>query len=441
MNYLWVLLFFIGGLCAAETCSENDGHNHGAEIKKPTPSTSTCSADDGHNHGDEIKKPTQPTSTCSADDGHDHGAEKTASTKCSGDDEPQIVVTSAQRAAFILEEATAQRGQIASVLRLYGELTPIPERVAKVMPKLPGFVAVIKKKEGDLVKKNEVLAEMQSVKLGEMYSDYHSAKELEELNKSEYERNQKLFANKSIAERELLRSKRDAAEARIHRERAAELLLALGFNPEEKSHAHADDSLTCTHYFLRAPFDGVIIAQDVAVGENFAEDNTRTLFTVADFSQLYLRLNAKQNDLAKITIGQNVEIEIDGKTLNGKVDYLAPFADAVTRMVTVRVAIENSQGLLRPGLFATGIIKTDNATAPIIVERDAVVLLNGENVVFVPEKNGYASRVVMLGDKNKNFAEVLHNLKIGDKYVKKGAFELKAILVNSGVDPHAGHGH
>ncbi|MBR2631859.1 MAG: hypothetical protein IKD29_00315, partial [Lentisphaeria bacterium] len=61
--------------------------------------------------------------------------------------------------------------------------------------------------------------------------------------------------------------------------------------------------------------------------------------------------------------------------------------------------------------------------------------------VFVPAGDSYITRVVTTGESDGRNIEIVSGLAAGDKYVSTGAFQLKAVLLTSGMDPHAGHGH
>ena len=77
------------------------------------------------------------------------------------------------------------------------------------------------------------------------------------------------------------------------------------------------------------------------------------------------------------------------------------------------------------------------------VERAAIQVLDGEQVVFVPgeEEGEFEIVPVETGMASDGLIEVARGLKAGDAYVAEGAFELKAMVVTANLDPHAGHGH
>jgi cobalt-zinc-cadmium efflux system membrane fusion protein len=78
----------------------------------------------------------------------------------------------------------------------------------------------------------------------------------------------------------------------------------------------------------------------------------------------------------------------------------------------------------------------------LLVEKDAVQILDDEHVVFVPKGDvHFKSLPVAVGESDARFIEILGGLDEGMEYVAGGAFELKAKIVTGALGGHAGHGH
>lgn len=171
-------------------------------------------------------------------DGHDHSAhagEKAHADADSheGEEEGLVHLSEAQRKLIRIRVSKAVAGEIDSTLRLPGEVRLNLEETAKVMPRIPGFVNRIPVKEGERVEKGALLATLTSHKLGEYYSNYNSAKEQEELARSEFEMAEKLIGGNATSRKEYLQYKREYAEAVIARRHAggAAPLAAAGAGP------------------------------------------------------------------------------------------------------------------------------------------------------------------------------------------------------------------
>ena len=112
-----------------------------------------------------------------------------------------------------------------------------------------------------------------------------------------------------------------------------------------------------------------------------------------------------------------------------------------SRTAIARVVLANSTGVYRPGLFVTAKVATESIEASVMVSKSAIQNLEGRKCVFIRDDHGFEPVFVTLGQSNDAFVEVTSGLHPGQYYVTAGAFELKAKLVTSTLDSHAGHGH
>lgn len=398
---------------------------------------------DAHDHSQDGS--VNPTSE---PDDHDHDRNEDVAV---ARERPAIVyLIPEQRELIRVDVSEADAGRLEQVIRLSGEVRLNMDRTARLMPHLPGFVTSVQAKEGEKVEKGQPLADITSLKLGEMHATYHAAQEHEQVAQAEYARSKALYERQVVHSQEHERLRKAAAEAVIARRHAESALRSLHIKTLETD-ASTDEiqafleQSVCTRHTIYAPFSGTVISKDITVGDNFGEDSSQILFTVSDLGQLWLDLQAGANDLALLKQGMEVLVETEGNggTSRGVIEYVAPVITEASRTAIVRVAVDNQDGRLRPGLFATGVIKlaVPDARSMALVPRDAVQIINGERVVFIPKDNGFAPQPVVVDRAEKGFAEIAFGLAPGERYVSAGAFELKSILLTSGMDPHAGHGH
>ena len=194
-------------------------------------------------------------------------------------------------------------------------------------------------------------------------------------------------------------------------------------------------------YPIRTPFDGTIIDKHITLGEVVGDD--AEVFVVADLSSVWVDLHVYPKDLMKIKKGQKVVISA-GQTMpdaEGVISYVGPVVGAESRTALARVVLPNSSGVIRPGLFVTAKVAIDNVEADVIVPKDAIQTLEGKKCVFIKDEHGFEPSFITLGQSNTGFVQVTSGLNPGQQYVTKGAFELKAKIITSTLDSHAGHGH
>ena len=197
-----------------------------------------------------------------------------------------------------------------------------------------------------------------------------------------------------------------------------------------------------TRQELRAPISGTVVHLDFAPGEIVGDDVT--VLTVADLSSVWVDLDVLQIDLGSVRAGQSLTVsasETDIPEATTFLDYVSPVIDRSTRTARARAELSNPHGHWMPGLFVTAHVVSVQSDAYVVVHKESVQSLDGEIVVFVPLGDVFETVPVVLGRSNNTHVEIESGLGQGDRYVSKGAFALKAEIVTSGLDPHAGHGH
>ncbi len=194
-------------------------------------------------------------------------------------------------------------------------------------------------------------------------------------------------------------------------------------------------------YPLRAPLAGFITEKHLTLGEKVSGEES--VFAIADLSSVWVRFSVYPKDLASVSPG--VKVHVDPGTgvaeREGTVAYVSPLVDKRTRTVPARIVLKNPDSTLRPGLFVTVHVERESEEARVVIPRSAVQVIDEEAVVFVMEGDGFEAVPVKLGAADRERVVVLEGLPAGRKVVTRGSFELKAQIVSSGLDPHAGHGH
>jgi cobalt-zinc-cadmium efflux system membrane fusion protein len=120
---------------------------------------------------------------------------------------------------------------------------------------------------------------------------------------------------------------------------------------------------------------------------------------------------------------------------------VTPFVEESTRSATARVVLDNSDGQWMPGTFVTGFISVSETDLPVVIPREAVQNIEGRNVVFVEHEGAFEMQAVALGKSDRTNVEIADGLEPGTRYVAQGSFHLKATVITSSMDSHAGHGH
>ena len=223
----------------------------------------------------------------------------------------------------------------------------------------------------------------------------------------------------------LLQAEREYRQLTGDLKRTAALRLKqMGLTPEQIT-ALADkpaDQLTTT---LLAPMTGTVVARDVYEGQYLAEGGK--LFEIADFSTMWFKFDAYEQDLPWLKTGQPVSVQtssLPGKTFEGKITFIDPNLSEATRSTKVRVDLPNPLVNGRRELFhrtyadATILIEQPNV---LLAPKAAVVQTGSEAVVYVDlGHSNFAQRVVTLGRRGDKEVEILSGVNAGDSVVTTG---------------------
>jgi cobalt-zinc-cadmium efflux system membrane fusion protein len=204
--------------------------------------------------------------------------------------------------------------------------------------------------------------------------------------------------------------------------------------------AELENRETMAVYSISAPLNGVVITKDLAVGEVVGDGEV--LFEIADLSTIWDDINVFPRYQHVLRKGMQVSfIAHDGHTAAGSIKYISPIVSHESRTFTARCVLEGADEDFTPGAFVRASIHVDVVDADVVIPQEAVQNVDGESVVFVPGDHGFVKIHVQTGITDGTNVEIRSGLKSGDPYVASGAFALKAQMITSGMDPHAGHGH
>lgn len=312
-------------------------------------------------------------------------------------------------------------------------IQPNRDRYAHVAPRIPGRILSVPAKAGDTVKSGQLLAQLDSVEMGEAHSAYLQAASQESLARAEFARADRLFKEEVVPEKEHLRARSEFEKARAAAQAAADKLRMMGV-PAARSGA-AQSSFPVV-----APFAGTIIEKNAVIGELAQPD--KSLFTVADLSNVWIEANLNERDLARVTTGASAEVTVQAypeERFRGKVVYVSGVVDKESRTIRARIEVPNPGGKLKPEMFATARIEAETLGKGITVPVDAVLLVDGKKVVFIHEADGFEFRQVEMGEDVGGRQVVKSGLNEGEKVVTAGAYAIKARLQKSKIGE--GHAH
>ncbi len=265
---------------------------------------------------------------------------------------------------------------------------------------------------------------------------------------------------------------------------AKEKLVLLGLTERQlkdiQSKGEPIDYLT-----IYAPVGGIVLEKHVTEGA-YVKTGT-IIYTIADLSSIWVKLDAYESDVALAAYQQEVEFTVEaypGEVFKGRITFIAPTLDRKTRTVKLRVNVPNPEGKLKPGMFVRAVVHsklaqngvlTDpnlvnkyvcpmhpsiiknkpgicdicemdlvtaasrgaagsnvNKIAPLVIPVSAPLITGKRAVVYVEipetEKPTYEGREIVLGPRAGDHYIVKEGLSEGDIVVKKGNFKIDSAL-------------
>ena len=372
---------------------------------------------------------------------HAHDSHKSTKTEPTHQDENHILLSEAQIRALGIGLAKAGPGNLKTVVTLPGEIILNDDRVALVTPYVSGYVREIRKRQGDPVRKGEVMAVLESRELADPGTAYLAARERVVLAEKTFIREESLWRKKISPEQDYLESKMALSAARIEARSARQKLMALGLSKASVDRLHKQKGASLTRYEVVSPLKGQVLEKNLSLGE-MVEGNA-AIYRVADMSSVWVSINLLQKDLPYLKKGMAVQIWADNSIApaSGKLTFIGPLVGKETRTAEGRATLSNPDGQWRPGLFVKARIRSGKEGIPLLIPKNAVQTIEGNLVVFVPAEGGFEATPISTGRSDRTHVEVISGISAGDPYVTEGAFELKATLMTDSMDSHAGHGH
>jgi cobalt-zinc-cadmium efflux system membrane fusion protein len=319
-------------------------------------------------------------------------------------------------------------GRLLIEVTLPGEVALNADRVAHVVPRVPGVAREVRKNLGDTVRRGEIMAVLESRELADSTGELLSAREHLILAQSNFTREERLWLKKISPEQDYIQAKNSLAEAGIALRTAEQKLRALGFSEEYIAQLSTRQDRAAMLYQIVAPFDGTITEKHVSLGELLKDESPA--FVIADLSSVWVNLDVHQKDLPLIRTGQKAVISVGSGIPDavGRVVFLDPLATETNRTIHARVVIPNADGRYRPGLFVTGRISVEDIRVPVLVPNEALLLVDGNMCLFIGGEDGFRLQRVTTGRTDGAFTEILQGLKPGQMFVSRGAFTLKSEL-------------
>jgi membrane fusion protein, copper/silver efflux system len=195
-------------------------------------------------------------------------------------------------------------------------------------------------------------------------------------------------------------------------------------------------------FTLRAPRSGIVVAKQAVAGMFI--DPSVELYLISDLARLWVLADIYESDIAGVKVGDHAEVSVAGiaKPIHAKVAFLPPTVEEATRTLEVRFDLDNTEGRIRPGAFATVELDLQGGSS-LGVPEDAVIHAGRRAMVFVVSGERIEPRSVTLGPLVAGFYSVQAGVRAGEHVAVGAQFlidsESRLRATTGGGPSHAGH--
>ncbi|MGL5577854.1 MAG: efflux RND transporter periplasmic adaptor subunit, partial [Fusobacteriaceae bacterium] len=256
-----------------------------------------------------------------------------------------------------------------------------PENEVTEITKTGGKIVAINKKNGERVKKGEVILKLEDQPTESAYlkakAKYISSLSDYETKSINFEKLQELRKDKYISEDEFLTKKSayDLSYSNLEDAKATYLAAKKDFEELE----------------MRAEVDGIVTDLDEKIYTQI--EKLKALFTVVDSSKMYIKTGVSVSEIGGVKLGNRAELQIEGIDMpyEGKVVEINPVATRDTKKYQVKIAVDNSGNILKKGMY-TKVKVESGKKETYAVPKSAIVVRDLFSYIFLVE-DGEAKEV------------------------------------------------
>ncbi len=333
---------------------------------------------------------------------------------------------------FPVKTLVAEKRDLEVTLAVFGTITYLDK--VEVASEIHGVLKEVRVRPGDMVKKGQVLAVLDTELLARDLEARRAmrAQAQAQLKNArwQYQAQNKLYqaGGASLSDREEAEAQYKARQADVHR-----------FSAEA-----AQIRTQIKKSTIRAPISGVVAARNFNEGEKvptLGRQEEKGIVTLMRVDEVYGRAEVSERDLSRLRTGLEVIVVPDAypsSRLAGKIERLEPVLEEESRTVVAKVRVPNPDFRLKPGMFARLEIVLDKTPKVLAVPKTALQVGPDKSPqVFVVVDEVAFLRKVVTGLATENWIQIKEGVKPGEAVVVEGAERLKDLsrVVSSPASP------
>jgi len=322
----------------------------------------------------------------------------------------------------IIELDTVTYKDVETELTISGKVSANEDELVQVYPLVGGYVKSLLVELGDYVQKGQVMAVVQSMEVADFQNQYITAESNMNISQKNLQVTSDMYEGGLASERDLVTAKKELEKAQSELKRIKEVLAIYGVGE-------------LSSYTVRAPISGFIIEKNIFENTQFRMDNTSRLFTITNLDKVWVLGNVFESDIDQIEINDKVKVvtlAYPDKVYYGKIDKIFNVLDPESRVMKVRIVLENSDFLLKPEMFATVSIGVKNDNKHLVLPPDCIIFNNNKEYVLVYDDKCHIEirEIQRVGLEDTNI-RILSGVKDGERVISKHQLLVYNLLINN----------
>jgi cobalt-zinc-cadmium efflux system membrane fusion protein len=309
------------------------------------------------------------------------------------------------------------------------------EMSVAVFPPVPGKIITLFTRAGDDVDRGTPLYTIDSPDLVQAGQSLIATAGVLNLTTRVLERAKQLYAEQGVAQKDVDQAVSDQQAAEGAFKAARDAVRIFGKTDADMDRIVADrriDPVLVVH----SPLAGRVTARNAAPGLLVQPGSAPAPYTLADISTMWMLANVAETDFPVLHLGEAVDVAVKaypGRVFRGTIVNIGAAVDPTTHRVVVRSEIPDPTHELRPGMFATFVIRTGQAIRSAAVPLNAVVREgDGTMTVWVTtDRRRLVKRTVTVGLEQEGFDQILDGLKPGELVATDRALFLNNALTEA----------
>ena len=319
-----------------------------------------------------------------------------------------------------------------------GKIAVDEDRSTPVFSPYAGRVTKLLARPGDSVTQGQPLFVIEAADTVQAQNDFitamtglNKARSALDLAQLQDKRAKDLFEGKAVPLKDyqqtqatLIQAQNDLRSSQTALEAARNKLRILGLTDDAISTFQQKGRINPETMIL-APIAGTVVQRKIGPGQYVNSGASDPVFVIGDLSTVWLTAFVRETEASTVEVGQELTfnlLALPGRTLTGRINYVAAAIDPATRRLMVRATVDNASGQLKPEMFATVTLYAPGDQPSVGVPKQALIYEGDQVRVWVAhEDKSIELRQIKTGLTNGDLVEVHGNLRPGEQIVTKGS--------------------